>query len=326
MPLTKATQNVISPNICTTDTAQTITGVKTISNDTLINGINAGRGSGNFDTNTVFGRDALNSNTTGINNTALGLNALDANTIGYSNVAVGVQALDANVDGYQNTAVGLSTLFANVDGANNTAVGTYALSLNETGNNNVAVGLSALDSNIGGSNNVAVGRDALDANVNGNDNIAVGFGAGATSTGSDNVFIGRSAAGSTTSISNQVNIYNGSVTARFTGAAIAWTFTSDERDKKNIEDLNIGLDFINQLKARKFAWEMRNSDVDKGKEASGFISQEVLQVVNDNNAAYTGLVDTSNPEQYTLAATNLIPILVKAVQELSAEVAALKAK
>ena len=32
MPITKATQEVISPNICTTDTTQTITGVKTFSN------------------------------------------------------------------------------------------------------------------------------------------------------------------------------------------------------------------------------------------------------------------------------------------------------
>ena len=275
MPLTKATTNVIN-----------------LDKDTVINTLTAGRGAGNLNTNTVFGRDALQSNTIGYNNVAIGPDALQLNIDGYSNTAIGVQALEANVNGYQNVAVGRSALLVNTSGPSNTAIG----------------------------------HSALAANINGDSNTAIGQAAGDNATGNENVFIGKDASGSTTSISNQVNIYNGSVTARFTGAASAWTFTSDERDKKNIEDLNIGLDFINQLKARKFVWEMRNSDVDKGKEASGFIAQEVLQVVNDNNAAYTGLVDTSNPEQYTLAATNLIPILVKAVQELSAEVAALKAK
>jgi hypothetical protein len=90
--------------------------------------------------------------------------------------------------------------------------------------------------------------------------------------------------------------------------------------------LTIGLDFINQLKSRKFKWDIRNCDVDKGKEASGFIAQEVLQVIEEYNAGYTGLVDTNNPDQYTFATSNLIPILVKAVQELSAKVAELEAK
>lgn len=360
MPLTKATTNVVN-----------------LDKDTLINGITAGRGAGNFDSNTVFGSSSLNSNITGIKNIAVGPNALDANTNGSNNTAVGAsalaanvlannntavgfealkanqdgsnntavgaQALDANIDGYSNTAVGLDALGANTNGFSNTAVGVnslesntvgisntavgfQALIANVDGNNNTAVGKDALDSNTIGGNNVAVGREALAANVSGNDNIAIGYLAGSINTGSDNIFIGKNASGTLASISNQVNIYNGSVTARFTGAASAWTFTSDERDKKNIEDLNIGLDFINQLKARKFAWDMRNSDVDKGREASGFVAQEVLQVVNDNNAAYTGLVDANNPEQYTLAATNLIPILVKAVQELSAKVAELEAK
>ena len=276
--------------------------------------------------NTSVGVNSLTANTTGSNNTGLGKDALLLNTIGIQNTAVGAFALKANTFGDNNTAVGRQALESNTTGFSNTAVGVNALDSNTFGESNTAVGVNALQSNDVGAYNVAVGLQALNANVIGSSNTAVGHLAGSACTGDENVFIGKSAAGSTTSISNQVNIYNGSAIARFTGAAVAWGFISDQRDKKNIEDLTIGLDFINQLKARKFAWEMRNSDVDKGKEASGFISQEVLQVVNDNNAAYTGLVDTSNPEQYTLAATNLIPILVKAVQELSAKVAELEAK
>jgi hypothetical protein len=39
MPLTKATQNVITPNICTTDTIQTITGTKTFQNNIEVGGV-----------------------------------------------------------------------------------------------------------------------------------------------------------------------------------------------------------------------------------------------------------------------------------------------
>lgn len=225
-----------------------------------------------------------------------------------------------------NTAIGRDSLRENTTGENNTVLGVASLVFNTTGSENTSAGVSSLRENITGINNSAFGRSALRNNT-GDFNTAIGHKAGELNTsGSNNVFIGSESSATLSNVSNQVNIYNGSVTARFTGAASGWTFTSDERDKKNIEDLTIGLDFINQLKARKFAWDMRNSDVDKGKEASGFIAQEILEVVNANNAEYTNLVDSSNLEQYTLAVTNLIPILVKAVQELSIKVSELESK
>ena len=48
--------------------------------------------------------------------------------------------------------------------------------------------------------------------------------------------------------------------------------------------------------------------------------------MESHNAGYLGLVDKNNPEQFTLAQTNLIPVLVKSIQELSAKVEALEAK
>jgi len=276
--------------------------------DALINGVTIGQGAFQDQSNTALGNSALSDATAGTDNTAVGFLALQFNS-GFNNTGIGGGALQIN-EGNANTAVGKNALIANTTGYNNTASGVSALTANTTGNNNIASGGSALTANTTGNNNIALGALAGAANT----------------TGARNIFIGVSASGSSVSVNNEVNIYNGSVTARFQGAAGAWSFVSDERDKKNIQDLTIGLDFINQLKARKFAWDMRNSDVDKGKEASGFIAQEVLQVVNNNNAGYTGLVDASNSEQYTFAMSNLIPILVKAVQELSAKVAELEAK
>ena len=65
---------------------------------------------------------------------------------------------------------------------------------------------------------------------------------------------------------------------------------------------------------------MRDSEVDKNKESSGFIAQEIKEVLDEINADYTGIVDTNNPEQYTVSQANIIPMLVKAIQELREEV------
>jgi hypothetical protein len=76
MPLTKATQNVITPNICTTDTIQTITGTKTFSQPTNFTG-NVGIGtttttteklevSGNIKaSDSLFSKGLFATNTTG---------------------------------------------------------------------------------------------------------------------------------------------------------------------------------------------------------------------------------------------------------------------
>ena len=186
-----------------------------------------------------------------------------------------------------------------------------------------------------------MGHDAGDGITTEDENTLIGQGAGNAVTSADNTFVGRRAGASATTgaanvcigsgsdvsaaaVANEVNIFNGSVTARFQGAAGAWTFVSDARDKKEIKDLELGVDFVNKLKPRKFKWDLRNSDVDKDKEASGFVAQEVQEVLDQTDSNYTGIVDTNNPDQYTVAQSNLVPILVKAVQELSAEVKELK--
>ena len=186
-----------------------------------------------------------------------------------------------------------------------------------------------------------MGHDAGDGITTEDDNTLIGQGAGNVVTSAENTFVGRRAGASATTgdanvcigsgsdvsaaaVANEVNIFNGSVTARFQGAAAAWSFVSDKRDKKEIKDLELGVDFVNKLKPRKFKWDLRNSDVDKDKEASGFVAQEIQEILDQTETNYTGLVDTNNPDQYTVAQSNLIPILVKAVQELSAEVKQLK--
>jgi hypothetical protein len=106
---------------------------------------------------------------------------------------------------------------------------------------------------------------------------------------------------------------------------------SDARDKKDIEALNFsGLAYINALIPRKFTWDMRKCvGTKKDITEIGFIAQEV-ESVQSSVYAVPGIVSTydidyTDPEtdenivtdQKLVAPAKLIPILVKAIQELS---------
>lgn len=98
---------------------------------------------------------------------------------------------------------------------------------------------------------------------------------------------------------------------------------SDQRLKENIRDLDVGLDAIMSLKPRKFDWK-EGKGKDK-KDDRGFIAQEFEQVFPD-------LIDTwkdpapEGEEPYKSVRADLIPVLVKAIQEQQAIIDDLKAK
>jgi len=303
------TANKVSGSAITTGNIST-TGSITTTSTLSVQGLTVGRGAGAQASNTVVGNLALNVNTTGFQNTAVGANVLRVNNDGNYNTGVGLDALYSNTNGSANVAMGLNALRANTSGEGNTAIGVNTLLVNVGGNYNTAIGQNALTATTTGINNTAIGINALASNV----------------SGSYNMGIGPGVASSSSTVSNEVNIYNGSVTARFQGAASAWNFVSDVRDKTDIENLALGLEFISALKPRRFKWNLRNSKVDIGKPSAGFIAQEVLQAVERFSAPYTNLIDTNDPNQYTLAQANMIPILVKAIQELTAKVEALEAR
>jgi hypothetical protein len=96
---------------------------------------------------------------------------------------------------------------------------------------------------------------------------------------------------------------------------------SDARFKENVQDIDVGLGAILALKPRKFDWKAGKGKDIKGDR--GFIAQEFEQV-------FPQLVDEwadPSPEgeaPYKSVRQDLIPVLVKAIQELAAEVNALK--
>jgi hypothetical protein len=243
----------------------------------------------------------LTTNTNNSFNTAIGSGSLQSNT-GYENTAVGYQALTANTTGFYNTAVGNKSLDENTTGYSNTGIGYLAIDNVTTGYNNVGLGYLAGDSLTTGNTNTFIGSNS-DTTVNSITNsTAIGNGASVTA-------------------SNQIRIGNSSVTS--IGGQVGWTTLSDARDKTNFQLLDAGINFINELNPIRFDWNQRGGGLE-GRKDVGFTAQELLEVQEKTNIQIPNLVDDSNPDKYSIMVTQLIPILVKSVQELTAKVSSLE--
>jgi hypothetical protein len=111
------------------------------------------------------------------------------------------------------------------------------------------------------------------------------------------------------------------------GTVFATTTTisglSDQRLKENVQDLDAGLGAVMALKPRKFDWkEGKGKDI---KGDRGFIAQEFEQVFPDMIDQWIhGTPDGEEP--YKSVRAELIPVLVKAIQEQQAIITALTAR
>ena len=274
-----------------------------------INGIKAGRGLNAVATNTAVGASALASST---------------GSAGTS-TAFGSSSLAASTSGSGNTAIGASTLPLVTTAFNNTAIGSGALSILTTGVNNTAVGgASTLASNLTNPGNTAVGAYALSV-CTGTENTAIGYFAGtALTTGTNNTCVGGSALTSTATVNNEITLGNSSITA-LRCQVTSITSLSDARDKTNIQPLIPGLNFINRLKPVSFDWNMRDGGK-VGVADTGFIAQDLQSCQSLTREFIPGLVYAENPNKLEAAYGKLIPVLVKAIQELTARVAELEGK
>jgi hypothetical protein len=100
------------------------------------------------------------------------------------------------------------------------------------------------------------------------------------------------------------------------------TSLSDERVKENIADIDVGLDAVMALKPRRFDWKAGKGKDIKGDR--GFIAQEFETV-------FPEMIDTwkdpapEGEDPYKAVNADLIPILVKAIQEQQAIITQLQA-
>ena len=115
---------------------------------------------------------------------------------------------------------------------------------------------------------------------------------------------------------------------------------SDERYKKDIVDSTAGLSFINALQPRTFkyktlgelpetfnAYEADSTKVFKNSETNhGFIAQEIKAAIDADSSIADGfkLWDDRDDGSQEVAEAALIPILVKAIQELTARIETLE--
>jgi hypothetical protein len=110
----------------------------------------------------------------------------------------------------------------------------------------------------------------------------------------------------TDSTFSNFNFYNdgGTIVAHINPSSGAYTATSDIKLKENILDSDVALEKVLQIKVRKYDW--KNTDI---KEDYGFIAQELHEVLPQ-------YVHQGNEEtNWGVAKAELVPILVKAIQE-----------
>jgi hypothetical protein len=231
---------------------------------------------------------------------------------GTNNTGLGSTALDSLTSGESNTAIGSESGTGVTTGGYNTFVGYRAgakLTITTTGTNQTAIGAQARCSSASSTHEIVLG-----SNVNG--------------IGSQYFTFGQDTA------SNRV--YN-----QFTSNA-SWTRASDERIKKDIQDSDCGLDFINDLRPVTYKFKapseldlsMSEYDVAKNEAAYkdkmyGFIAQEVKTAMDNNNITdFAGWhqIDDGQDNMQGISYEMFVMPLVKAVQELTTKVTALEAE
>ncbi|WP_178988190.1 tail fiber domain-containing protein [Winogradskyella schleiferi] len=321
----------------------------TTGNENTANGSFALEENTTGDYNTANGFTALKLNTTGSQNTAVGYAALQANDDGNYNTAIGFQALFLNQNGTRNTASGHNALGANIGGSHNTAKGYYALNNNTSGNQNTSIGYFALHNNNTGDGNIAIGKSAGSQNVSGNNNIFIGVDAGGidSSSGafSNKLYINNGASDNPliygefdtdlvsingtldvngsfkilnasddtstwrleTRPNGSLSLYrNGDYRGYFNESTGNYSSISDRKTKKNITALENGtLNKVMQLNPVSYLMK----DQTDTKRNLGLISQEVKEIF----PSITTYIEES--DLITLSYSELIPVLIKALQE-----------
>ena len=256
--------------------------------------------------NVAIGAEALKNPIRPRNTTAIGFRSA-MNLNGESNVAVGMFSMIEKKQGNKNTALGYRAMSYNSDlGDENTCVGNLSGS-HITGNKNTSIGASAL-------------RYMIDGTYATNLTNACGIGYDARVSGNNQVQIGD----------RDVDVY--------THKAIQ--NRSDARDKIDIEDTKLGLEFINSLRPVDFRYNFRESyiDIDEGKakiipnngsrsgerKHHGLIAQEVKSVMDRLGIDFGGYQDhkiNGGIDVLSIGYTELIAPIIKAIQELSDKIA-----
>ena len=275
-----------------------------------------------------------------------GINAGVTNQ-GANAVAIGNGAGQTN-QGADSVAIGSSAGQTDLS-FNSVAIGIDAAktTVGSTVGYNVAIGWGAA-LNTAGASTVCIGHRAGEA-TQGLGGVAIGAQAGLNGVPFSSVFVGNSAGKSTSAYSNtvclgtssnctglnQVQLGSSSQTTYAYGAV---QDRSDARDKTDIQDTTLGLDFIKAVRPVQFRWDYREDYREVGQPLSevvtdgthkrsrlhnGVIAQELKAVMDEKGIDFAGYQDhklTGGDDVLSVGYTEFIGPLIKAVQELSARV------
>jgi len=252
----------------------------------------------------------------------------------------------AETTGTANTAIGDAAYITEADGDENTAIGSQALKLNQSASNeNTMIGSKAGFGN--GSSATTFGGCTFVGRNTGNSGRSSTF---ATLVGRNvdqsgaavnaEIVLGSNLVGGGTN-TVRVGTAAGNATIDCNGSDTSWAASSDSRLKTDVATCAVGLDFIKDLRPITFKWNTKDAvantlpqyDADKsepvygsGQIQHGFLAQEVKTAIDAHSGLKNGFTmwseDPNGTQQVAPAA--LIPMLVKAIQELEARIAVLE--
>lgn len=258
---------------------------------------------------------------------AIGENAGGSSISGSDyNVMIGRRAGYDIAGGDNSVFIGYESGYSAATGNANAGVGRDTLKSLTSGFYNNAIGYGAGRYITSGAFNTALGGYTIRNVTTGDDNTGVGYIAGnSLTTGSNNTIIGHDSDVSSATVSNEITLGDSNIaTLRCNVQTIS--SLSDERDKTAIEDLPYGLDFINDMRPVQFTWNRRDGSLGDTPDM-GFIAQDLYDVeLTHSSTSRTRLVKWENPEKLEADYVRSYPILVKAVQQLSAKCDALEAR
>ena len=312
------------------------------------------------------GIDVLKNITTGFNNVANGDYSLDACTTGDNNVAIGYNSQTNLTTGFYNTSVGSYSLSKITNSTRNTAIGLNALENLTSGAENVSIGVGSSKALISGYQNVSIGNNSLFTTTASTASVGIGYQSlDSQTTGYLNTAIGHDSLtalttyynctglGANTAVTgnNQVQLGDAATTTYAYGAV---QNRSDERDKADIKNTEIGLEFIKQLRPVDYRWNYRedyketvtieNEDGTRQKQTithendgskkrtrfhHGLIAQEVKQVADTLGVDFGGYQDhkiAGGEDVLSIGYMELIAPMIKAIQQLNAKIELLESK
>ena len=271
----------------------------------------------------------------------IGQNAGNINSSGARIIAIGHEAYDNADTENDNVAIGFTALGGTVAGGEeNVIVGNYSGDAITSGDANTAVGHSAGSQITSGSKNICLGKGAGGTLTTGADNIAIGHQIQCTADNVNSIAFGSDLSASDNALSNNFIFGKASNIVRnvFTTDA-SWARNSDLHKKTNIEDDTLGLRFINNLRTVKFNWKPNSefpkhyNDYDAEKNhmvtdvrLHGMIAQEVKTALDIEGVDTFGGWSEDKDGSQRISQEMFVHPLIKAVQELSAEVTELKKK